>query len=213
LYSGALLFLYSVRLRWLSILPVLGAIGFSALPFTPTWEGSAFFFSLPWLYQIVFFVALSLLLVGYLRHSLRFVPLEPGFERWMWVIYPIGLLILPLVQFSLVFIKWGMGFREISFQTPGWWSGLIPLGLAIIFLVINHRGVAFELPFLSQIAEVFSLNWVYRFFWWFYRGLGRILSTFSKLLEGDGGILWALLILIMLMLTINLWGGGDNFEF
>jgi len=213
LYSGACLFLYSVRLRWLMVLPILGVIGFSALPFTPTWEGSAFFFSLPWVYRIIFFITLSLLLIGYLRHSLRVVPLEPGFERWMWVIYPLGLLVLPLFHFGLVYIKWGMGFREISFQTPGWWSGLIPLGLTVIILVLDYRGIKFNLPFLTQIGEVFSLNWAYRFLWWLYRALGRILSTSSKILEGDGGILWALLILIMLMLTVNLWGGGDNFEF
>jgi hypothetical protein len=213
LYSGALLFLFSARLRWLLVFPILGMIGFSTLPFTPAWEGSAFFSLLPWPYRIVFLISLAVLLLGYLRHTRRLSAPESGFERWMWVVYPVGLALLPLTHFGLVYTKWGMGSREISMQTPGWWSGLISFGVAALFLVLSHREASLVPPFLSRIGETFSLNWVYRFFWWLYRTLGRGLSIFTQLLEGDGGILWALLILIMLLVTVNLWGVGDNFEF
>jgi hypothetical protein len=213
LFSGALLFLFSTRLRRLLIIPILGMIGFSALPFTPTWEGSAFFFALPWGYRIVFWAALAILLLGYLRHARRAEPPEPGFERWMWIVYPLGLGVLLFAHFGLTYINWGRGMREISLQTPGWWSGLIPLGLAALFLVWSHREPWSVPVFLSRIGEAFTLNWMYRFFWWLYRSIGRVLSIFTKLLEGDGGILWALLILLMLIVTVNLWGAGDTLEF
>ncbi len=212
LFSGALLFLFSTRSRWLIVFPLLGAVGFSALPLTPAWEGSAFFFALPWGYRIIFFVALTLFFVGYLRHARRSIPGDKDFERWMWIVYPLGLALLPLTHFGLIYIKWGVGFREISFQTPGWWSGLIPLGLAALFLAWSRRGPISAPPFLFRLAELFNLNWMYRFFWGIYRGFSRILYIFTRLLEGEGGILWALLILIMLIVTINFWGSGVNLE-
>ncbi len=212
LFSGAILFLFSTRHRWLLVFPVLGAVGFSALPLTPAWEGSAFFFVLPLGYRIVFFVALALLFTGYLRHARRTASVEADFERWMWIIYPVGLALISLTHFGLTYIKWGMGFREISFQTPGWWSGLIPLGLAAIFLVLAPRMQISLHPFFYQLADLINLDWIYRIMWNLYRGFGRLLYFFTQLIEGDGGILWAVLILIMLVVTINLWGAGVGLE-
>lgn len=212
LFSGALLFLFSVNHRWLMIFPVLGAVGFSALPLTPAWEGSAFFFELSWGYRIVFFVALALLFVGYLRHARRSIPIDEGFERWMWIVYPLGLTVLSLTHYGLIYIKWRMDFQEISFQTPGWWSGLIPLGLAAILLVLSRRRSLTAPRFLNHFGELFNLNWLYRFLWGIYRGFGRALYIFTQLLEGEGGILWTVLILIMLIVTINLWGSGVGLE-
>lgn len=212
LFSGALLSLYSSRHRWLMILVVFGAVGFSSFPLTPAWEGSALYVRLPWGYRIIFFVAFALLFVGYLRHARRSAALNDDFERWMWIVYPLGLALLPLTHFGLIYVKWRMGFQEISFQTPGWWSGLIPLGLAAIFLVWSRREPISYPPFFIRLAGIFDFSWINRLFWFIYRSIGRILEVFTLLIEGEGGILWALLILIMLIVTINLWGSGVSFE-
>ena len=66
IFSGAILFLFSNRHRWLYIFPLFGAIGFSSLPLTPAWEGSTIFFALSPGYRIIFFLSLTILFVGYL---------------------------------------------------------------------------------------------------------------------------------------------------
>ena len=102
--------------------------------------------------------------------------------------------------------------REISFQTPGWWIGLIPLGLIAVFLVIDHRELKLFPSFLNRVGGSINFSWVSRVFWGIYHGLARILYVITQLLEGEGGILWALLILIMLIVTINIWGSGVGVE-
>jgi len=212
IFSGAILFIFSAHHRWLMIFPVLGAVGFSALPLTPAWEGSSLFFALPLGSRIIFFLALALFFVGYLHHSRRSISIEGGFERWMWIVYPLGLALLPVTHFGTIYLRWGMGLREISFQSPGWWSGLIPLGLAAILLVISRREFQWFPSILDRIGRRINFSWVSRLFWGFYRGLERILYVITQLLEGDGGILWALLILIMLIVTIDIWGSGVGSE-
>jgi len=208
LLSGSLLFLFSTRHRWLLILPVLGAIGFSALPFTPTWEGTALFNALPWWYRVFFLAALSLLVIGYLRYAWQPRSSNQDFERWMWLIYPFGLAILPLTHFGLTYAKWMLGFQEIFFYTSGWWWGLVSLGLSALIMIFGIKRSISVPRFIYRLSSVF--DWFYQVFWGVYRGFGRFLYLVTRLLEGEGGILWALLILILLIVSLNLWNSGDN---
>ncbi|HBX71238.1 MAG TPA: hypothetical protein DEH25_18145 [Chloroflexi bacterium] len=210
LFSGALLFLFSFRDRKLLIFPLLGATGFVALPFTPAWEGAAIFGVVSWGYRLIFSLALALLLIGYLQHALRSKIEEERFERWMWLIYPLGFAILFLTQFGMVYFQWAQSGRMISFQTPGWWFGLLSLGLAAIFMVLNHRGSLSTPAFLGRLNKIFNLNWLYHIFWWIYRQIGRLLNLFSLLLEGEGGVLWALLILILLVVSLSVFSTGGR---
>jgi len=210
LFSGALLILFSTRHSWLLFLPALGVVGFSTLPLTPSWEGSVLFYALPWWSRVVFYISLALMFVGYIRFARQ--PGQNGeeIERWMWLIYPIGLTLLPLTYYGLIYTKWILGFREISFQIPGWWSGLIPLGLAAIFMVLFRR-IPFEFsPYPNLLSNVFE--WIYQILWWGYRSFSRALYVVTRLLEGEGSVLWALLILILLIVTIIIRGSVDEFE-
>ncbi len=210
LFSGALLILFSTRNRWLMLLPFLGAIGFSTLPLTPSWEGSVLFIALPWWSRVVFYISLALMFVGYIRFARQPNQNRDEFERWMWLIYPIGLSLLPFTYYGLIYTKWILGFKDISFQTPGWWSGLILLGLAAIFMVLFRR-IPFEISsHRNRFGSVFE--WIYQIIWWGYRTISRVLYVVTRLLEGEGSILWALLILVLLIITINIWGSFDEFD-
>ena len=100
--------------------------------------------------------------------------------------------------------------HDISFQTSGWWSGVIPTGMAAI-LVIRYRDKEI-LPrtYVSRIKAV--LLWISRFLWWGYRYLGRILYFVTRILEGEGSVLWAILILLLFIVTISIWGNGEIIE-
>jgi hypothetical protein len=239
LLPGGLLFLSSARHRWLLPLHIIGLISLSALPYTPTWQGVRLYAAPTSPILVLFLVAHALLLTGYLRHMLRLYPALSGVERWLWLLFPVGLALPPFVHLWIAW--WSRPGAPGSFQAqPLWfesWPGLVSLllsGLFVWIFMIGRRGVRaaleaatsppeppgrstdIQLPaYLARLQTFFSLGWLYRLLWSLYYGLRRVLSLASRVLEGQAGILWALLLLtLMLSLLIQvgvpaiLTGGG-----
>lgn len=205
LFSGGLLFLTSIhdrRLLWISL---LGLLGFSALPYTPAWNG-AMLFSAPFHPMlVVFFINLALLLAGYARHALQPGPTFEGVERWVWLMYPFGLILLPLTQFS---IGWWMdaGSNQGSFLS--WIIGPASVALTAFIMFLGYRFWHRTSGLVDFLKIFLSLNWLYRFLWISYRYLVRMSAFFTSVLEGEGGILWAFLILVLLLSVLSLGSGG-----
>jgi len=210
LFSGAILFLFSTHHQWLMILPGLAVFGISGLPLSPSWEGSLLFILLPWGSRFLFVVALALVLLGYIRYAREVRPISHDIERWMWLIYPVGLALLPITHYILTYTEWSSDTRGISFQTLGWWIGLIPIGIVILILFIDRRWSGILTIDNFRFNNAFNL--AYRSFWTVYKIVGRFLYGITRLLEGEGSVLWALLILLILILSINLWGDYGGFE-
>jgi hypothetical protein len=223
LYAGAQLFLYSERFRWLDRLMFLGVIGCSGLPFTPSWAGTRLLVSgsgpgaIPLiLIDVMLFFGHVLLILGYVRHFWRAVPPQQGFDPWSRLVYPAGLLFLPASHW--IFFFWG----EIpAWQTAPlamWWTPFAATGLVGVAWYLN-RGDPLLLPqetgFRGGLSwgasfwgRVLSLDWLYRALFFLYRQVGRALSSMARLLEGDGGLLWALLLLLFLFsLSFAITGG------
>jgi hypothetical protein len=59
-----------------------------------------------------------------------------------------------------------------------------------------REGLAWGATFWGQVL---SLAWVYRILWSLYRQIGRLLYAITRLLEGEGGLLWALLLFILII--------------
>jgi hypothetical protein len=59
------------------------------------------------------------------------------------------------------------------------------------------------LPFLSDLLH---LDWLYRSIWFIFGLLGRLISVATAMLEGDGGVLWALLLLALLVSLVGRGG-------
>lgn len=216
LLCGALLFFFSVRSRRLLTLPALGLLTLSGLPFTPVspgWLGVSL--GQVDLYGVAFLLVWALLLAGYARHSLRPGEDPAGLDRWMQSVYPAGLAILPISAW-IIFI-FGGNFLRLS---PGWWFSVMALILAAgiqavrmlrrrtaqeegqpkpISLVVRER-------VLSGLEIFFRLEWLYGLFWLAYRLLQRFIRNLTVILEGDGGVLWALLLLALLISVF--WPGG-----
>jgi hypothetical protein len=208
--SGGLLFLTSLRHRWLIPLGIIGMVNFSGLPFTPAWDGTQIYQisnssagysnTLIIIANIIFLISLSLLMVGYVRQILRDIEPQTDVERWVWLIYPAGLIALPLTHWLL-----GLSFlpeiRDVSIA--GWVSGGIAFVLAIIIRIIGGRSPRLQqirdIPWLTTFwGKLFSLDWFYQFIWILYRSFGRIISFISGIMEGEGGVLWALILLILM---------------
>jgi hypothetical protein len=151
------------------------------------------------------------LLLGFLRHMLRQSEPLGGAERWVQVIYNIGLWLLPLTYYL-------SGIAYFPYDRPTWsltelWPSFVVLALAALIGVLVWRGVSFSSVLFSMLDEVFSLRWLYRLLGNAYQLVGRGLHLISNLLEGGGGVLWAFLLVVLLLslvtqLGVDVGGGG-----
>ncbi|MCJ7703693.1 MAG: hypothetical protein MUO62_19105, partial [Anaerolineales bacterium] len=208
LFSGGVLFLYSARSPRLLWLPVLGLIGFSSLPFTPSWHGILAYSSRNLIFSIPFILGLAFLILGYIRHMIRPVEIQDDLERWVWLVYPFGLAILPLTHFWVIFSIGGFSPPEGGFLSFGWWGAVLVWGTAGLFWVLHQRQPVWTQTIAQRFKSTTSLGWLYRILWWGYRNISKFISYLALLLEGQGGVLWAVLIVILLILFIFQRNGG-----
>lgn len=203
---GGLSFLYSVRQPWFTRLFAGLSLSLLSLPFTLTatvWQGD---FPIPALFWPLFLAAHAMLVAGYLRHLFRVG--ETSFSelpRWSQAAYPLGLGI-----FVINIILTGLWGWPGALQIGNWitavlmlllvgLAGLITLRLRRIF---NQEPVApIEMESVSRFA--LAQEFMAGILWGGYRLVGRMFGYLSSLLEGDGGLLWTLLLLIIFIALLR----------
>ena len=216
LLPGSLLFLYYPRVQRMNFLLYFGLIGLIGLPYTPLasgWlglVGSGFN-----LWTVFFILTHTLMVLGYINRILLPGGEVGALESWARVVYPLGLIIIIQANLTLGLIGWP-GSLTIGL----WWLPLVSTLLAgIAFILIRRLGISapyLQLPASSwlttvldwispRIEPIFRLEWLYRLAWSIYTFIGKILQIFSGILEGEGGILWTLLLLLLL---ISAFAGG-----
>lgn len=208
--SGGILSFYSARSRGLIFLPVLGLIGLVGLPFTPAAAGIAGFASPPFhVADLLWIVSLALLSAGYLRLSLMAGDTLNDVERWVLGVYPPGIILLAVSGWMIVILNRPGGL------IPGvWWASaasFLLAGLLVWVSMVKRPDLQGESAglirtFRSAISPVLNLSWLYRIFYLFLVALQQLLGLITRVLEGEGGVLWAML-LVVLLLTV-LAGGG-----
>lgn len=215
--SGAVLFLFSARTKGLLLLPLLGMVAVTGLPFTPASSGWGGLILLPFgAGDVLIILTVALLLVGYGNHARKAGDNFHELDGWVRGIYPAGLIFL-LVS----------GWIAAALGLPGglsvglWWAAAAVVILtAIIGVAGLKRQIGEALPISPRargliksgwdgLAKIFSLAWFYEFLWSIYRGLRRLVEFLSLLFEGEGGLLWSFLLLA-LMLTILFAEAGIN---
>ncbi|RJP46290.1 MAG: hypothetical protein C4583_19125 [Anaerolineaceae bacterium] len=202
--AGSALFLSSIQHKTLQrILLVIGLWGISSLPFSPTasgWDVSANSSWAIWLTWPLLLAAQALLAAGFIRQTLRpaaSVPLDAQIA-WARNIYPIGIG-LPLAVLILLGLFGWDGARLL---------GTLPAGLVAAALTATLLWLTPRLRWLNPIrahwirpqqGESSRLDSFYNTLWNIYRSLGRLSESVSAAFEGDGGILWALLFLVLFL--------------
>jgi hypothetical protein len=110
-----------------------------------------------------------------------------------------GLALLPVSHFMIGIL----GRLDTSPVSIG---RLIPgvMSLALLALGIYAWQNAPDLPrpVKDGLKSVFSFQWIYRGVSEIYRGISRFISFITAVFEGEGGVLWALLLLTLLMALI-----------
>jgi heme/copper-type cytochrome/quinol oxidase subunit 4 len=198
LYPGALLFLASIRTR--SVLPVgvLSLLALTSLPFTPTFTGL-------WIFQhphaLIFLLPVTqvVLVAGYFRHMMRESEPLTGVEPWVKAVYIIGLGLLPVNHYLTSYFG-----PEIAAQgNPPIWPLAITAGAAAIGAALYWRRVRIPGIVFDQLDKVFSLRWISQVFGWMDRVVQQLARMITLLLEGEGGVLWALVFLVILVSVLS----------
>ncbi len=190
--SGSALFLASAQHVWLNRITLLAVFSLSSLPFSLTaaaWIGNF------WLFLPFGIAAQALMLAGFVRHVRRSTGREPldAQPGWARAAYAGGILLLVGIQLMLGFFGW-----DGAWQIGAWWgavaASLLTLGLVWAtprFRIFNppraHWLKAMP-PFPSAFGQAG---------WSLYRSLARISEEVNRALEGEGGVLWTLLFLIL----------------
>lgn len=189
---GGSLFLSSVQNVWLNRALLVGVWSLSSLPFSLT--ASAWIGRLGIAIPFVI-VAQALLIAGFIRHALRPSGRDSidSQEIWTRSVYPAGIILLIAVQVLLGFIGW-----DGALQIGAW--------LQAVIVSLLTFGLVWATPRLRILNPVrahwvssttSSIGNVYKNFWTLYRLLGRISNAIIVTLEGESGIMWTLLFLIL----------------
>ena len=194
---GGISTLYTARQIWMTRLLAAMGLFILSLPFTLTASGWQADLPLPFLFWPLFVIAHAMLVAGYMRHLLH--PAETAFAQlpnWAQVTYPLGIGLLAAT--ILLGSVWG-------------WSGAFLLGPWEVALAVLLLSGAFfflsRLPFTTSLAAIVNrpsrLDVLLRIsaqaLSFIYQLVGEVILYISALLEGDGGLLWTLLLLILLI--------------
>jgi len=195
LLGGGYLFLNSARQRSLIWLSLFALWGLTALPFSLTASGWSSGTQISAFFWILFLPAQALLLAGFFRHSSNVG--ETSLESqlpWVKVIYLLGLLLLPLSQVLLGLWGWD-GARQVGV----WWAALTALALSAGLAWLSTKVLTrlTKPGATSRWDDVLRLDWLYRAAWGMYRSLGQVSQIITSTLEGDGGLIWSFIILLL----------------
>jgi hypothetical protein len=215
LLSGGLIFLYSARSRRISYLWGLGAACIAGLPFTPAANGWSGLVGggIPMLSSAIAVVIVEFLIFGFIRHAIQPAEELAGMERWVQSIYPMGLIVIVAALFALGFKGWNG-----SFIAGPWWVS-VPVAVIVAWFgfwwafrlrYAGPDGVVSPIPawamrparlLLDGLTDLLRLEWLYRLVWQLFRQAERLLSALTLVFEGDGGVLWAF-VLLTLVITL-----------
>ncbi|MGD2026245.1 MAG: hypothetical protein PVI99_00395 [Anaerolineales bacterium] len=205
IYPGAYLFLSSIRTRQMLALSIFSLLTLSALPYTPISAGLSMY--QPFHVLLVPLVgAQAVLLVGFLRHMMQRTPPLTGVEPWIQVVYLVGLVVLPFTHIASVF----MGLNVPSGENLPLWPLLLMLAFLILGTVSYLNGVKIPDAVYLQLDKFFSLRWTYTLVDWGFKLVRRVVDGISFLLEGEGGVLWTLVILAILISLLGQFTAGGG---
>lgn len=209
LLSGSLLFLFNPPIRRIRFLPLLGLLGFIGLPYTLAasgWEGllpDTFGFT-----SAILITTHAFLVLGYIRYIIAADSTVTGLEKYARITFPLGLVTLIQTILLLGLIGWP-GVLLIGNLSGSLGSlALVLIGLFVGWRIGFHtetEALTQKVPFYRLLSIVFdflrkalSLSWLSGLVRRFFISLSGLLGFFSQILEGDGGILWSMVFLLVL---------------
>ena len=216
LLVGGSFMLFTSRNPRILFIPLLACFGLSGISFTPAasgWTGLVYpnfnFFS------FLLILAHLFLIIGFLRFIFREGETFEGFERWVEAVYPAGLIVLVITHWITGVFGWPGSF------TPGiWWVGWISILLILFYFLLGRRLLLdenrkdvilnWQNVFLTNLGRpllrFLELTWLNHLLSFIFKVVGGLLQFISSIFEGNGGVLWALLFLALMVSIISSGG-------
>ena len=195
LFGGGALFLSSVEHVWLKRGLLVNLVFMAGLPFTLTATGWVNDNRGWWIFIPLLLIAHALLLAGYFKHARR--SLDTPFtasNMFMRTLYPSGILLFTVSMLALSIFGWS-GALELGAWLPAIFT--TALATALIWLRPRIRALnPLDAHWLTPNTET-GFNRIYDLFWNTYYSVRNLIQQLTNILESDGGILWALLFLIV----------------
>ncbi|MEL7643602.1 MAG: hypothetical protein AAGU25_05805, partial [bacterium] len=212
---GGLIFLFSEFRKPLRVILLVSFIGLTALPYTPAAGSLTGLTVYPFnLLDVFFILVFAVLLSGTFFHMYRKREEQPV-ERWLLAVYSAGLVVL-------IASHWLAGFLVLKVAPrPGvWWVSIVSTFLAVLIILAYRWWQRSGLPIFLRndprlaairkavqiIADVLRLDWLYALFGLVLRLLQALVQFLTRLLEGEGGVLWTLLLIVLLASFIAMGG-------
>jgi len=205
---GGFLFLSQAYSRPLLVFLVISWLGLSGLPFTPAAYGWPGLVVLPFnLLDILSILAHVLVSIGFLKHGLRNRVSLMQTEAWITTAYSLGLFIVTFAPWVVSIAGW-----QGPFSTGVWWASLASTLITAAGLTgfrrinasfapgldQNHWLTATARRFFKLVTDVLNLKWLIRLLSGIYRLARLEIDAITRILEGEGGLLWALVLLAMI---------------
>ena len=215
---GGWAFLSESHSRKIDFLLPFVLLTISGIPFTPSAIGFTGIASDP--LQVLnpfLWVSLAFLMAGMVKFSLSGGDSQVPYENWMKLFYSIGMGLLAISPWAI-----------LLFKTKGWnqiqslWGAVFELLVFATIILVNYfKPVRSKLqnssvnnfykqlvPFGKKINQIFHFDWIYQILAFFLRIQSKIVYGFTLVLEGEGGILWALVFLALLVSLLVNGGAG-----
>ena len=199
---GSLIFFYSHFTRPASLVVSITLLTGLGLPFTLTASAWASPQIPYWWTWPLLLGAHVLLMAGLARFVLMERPTLPEEQAWQNIIYPPALGVVTAAAFLLG--AWGW---KGAFQAGTWRPGLLIAALTggLIWLRLRLKILAEgqSEPELVRGPPLVTLDQLSAAAWSLYYGARRISDLIAETLEGDGGILWTLLLLVLFITLVQ----------
>lgn len=208
LLAGGLIMMSSLHNRFLKPILLLGAFSLSSLPFSLTWQSVGLYAGPISLELVIFFLAQLLLLAAYLRFAWQARPGFPLSEPWKPGLYLLAMLLYPAMALLVYLANPYLAGLSTQPALLASWPGFALLGLYLLGLAVSRR-VKFNLARLEGMTTALSsLDWHHRVGNWIFKTAGGLFRVISRVMEGQAGVLWAFLILILLLSLMAQFGAG-----
>lgn len=204
LYAGAYLFLSSVRTRRMLPLSILALLTITSLPFTPSASGLDLYQPFH-LFLVLLPLTQVLLLAGYVRYMLVETDPLKGVEPWVRVAYIFGLSLLPVTHIASTYLA-----PSLPADNALLWPLIVMVAVAGLGVVAYRQKLSIPDRVFLQLDKVFSLRWAYTVIGWAFAAVERLVSGISFILEGEGGVLWTLVFLVVLLSLLGQFTAGGG---
>jgi hypothetical protein len=203
--SAGLLFLYTKRDQRLQPLIAIGLFSISTLPLSAGWYGVGVYSGgISWV-SYAYIIPHAILLDGYLLSMQQTGSPISGAQRLVWIVYPLGLVLLLLTQYIIAFLIF-YSSTELGSNLPRLvdsWPALAASALAGGLIFIRHRGLWINLERINQFDTELFISPISRVFRVVFTGGRYATNLLDQLLEGRGGILWTILFLTLIVSILS----------